>query len=550
MKDEEIINQLKNKIAELFIVRASGHAFDDQREFPLWELKNKDLKYLLEIGIGGVILLGGTTSELKQRCKQLKEWSSKSILICADIEEGLGQRFPGGTHLVPPIAIGRMYKDHSSKAIEYAEKYGQCIAREAKECGLNWILAPVCDINNNYLNPVINVRSWGEKPQQVSDLISSFQKGISSEGLLSCAKHFPGHGDTLVDSHLDLPVINHSLKRLNEFELVPFLSAIESGVGSIMTGHILMESIDEEYPASLSYEINTKLLREEIGYEGLIVTDAMVMKSIGKYYGNEEAALMAFSAGADLIMMPENPYKAIQLFLDAVLSEKISQKRLDQSLFRRRRAIQQMLINTKSSIDRKDNIYCSNNQIIRDNKFSNDLLNDSIELKNSGDLLIDSTCINLIRIDSLFSEPKIHQDSPALALFERFNCKTVVYNPLCASIWSQNSRDPLSLDRIGDGPIFLQLFIRGNPFKGSLSEQEPWGKAIKQLQRKNLLKGLIIYGSPYLWEELDDQLSPSTPAAYSPAQTHEAQDEVLKKLFQVNPKNRNIINNDIDAFTN
>ena len=154
-------------MARLLVVRGSGHLSDGQRRYPRWELPNSELQDLLAAGVGGVILLGGSAAELRLRTEQLSSWASHPLLLCADVEEGVGQRFEGGTWLVPPLALGRLFASAPEQALLLAGRYGRCTARQARALGLNWLLAPVCDVNNNPANPVINVRAWGEDPATV-----------------------------------------------------------------------------------------------------------------------------------------------------------------------------------------------------------------------------------------------------------------------------------------------------------------------------------------------------------------------------------------------
>ena len=159
------------------------------------------------------------------------------------------------------------------------------------------------DVNNNPANPVINVRAWGEDPTTVERLTVAFQRGLAQEGVLGCAKHFPGHGDTAVDSHLQLPVLPHHLERLEQLELKPFRASIAAGIGSVMTAHLQIPALDPERPATLSKAVLTELLRKQLGFEGLVVTDALVMEAIRAHYSPGDAGLLAFEAGADLILI-------------------------------------------------------------------------------------------------------------------------------------------------------------------------------------------------------------------------------------------------------
>ena len=268
---------LKAKIGQMIVVRASGHLFDSQRLYPQWEADNRTLQgWLNDLNLGGVILLGASAVELQARSRQLQAWANIPLLIAADIEEGVGQRFAGLTWLPPPMALSAIASKDLELAQQYARQMGEVTAQEAVSIGINWLLAPVVDVNNNPENPVINIRAFGDRPEIVSLLTSAFIEGAQSSPILTTAKHFPGHGDTATDSHLDLPVLNHDVARLEKIELPPFQSAIASGVDSVMTAHLTIPAWDSDQPATLSKVILTEKLRQEMGFEGLIVTDALL----------------------------------------------------------------------------------------------------------------------------------------------------------------------------------------------------------------------------------------------------------------------------------
>jgi beta-glucosidase len=331
---------LQRLIHQLVVVRASGALADHQRGYPRWELPNAELQRLLKAGVGGVILLGGSAAEVTLRCAQLRRWAGQPLLLCADVEEGVGQRFDGATWLVPPLALGRLYAQEPQRAVALAERYGRCTGRDARALGLNWVLGPVCDVNNNPGNPVINVRAWGEDPASAGALAAAFIRGAQSEKVLACAKHFPGHGDTSSDSHLTLPLLPHSRERLAAIELPPFEQAIAAGVASVMTAHLMLPALDPERPATLSKPVLTGLLRQELGFGGLVVTDALVMEAITGRYGAGEAAVLALEAGADLVLMPADAAAAIAAIAAAVASGRLNREQLEASAERRRRALE------------------------------------------------------------------------------------------------------------------------------------------------------------------------------------------------------------------
>ena len=517
--------QLRRQVATLLVVRASGHLEDSQRRYPLWELANDQLERLLKDGVGGVILLGGSSAELRARTHQLQHWSDQQLLFCADVEEGVGQRFEGSSWLVPPLALGRLYQQHPTDAIALAEAYGRCTGHQARRCGLNWVLGPVCDVNNNPANPVINVRAWGEDPSTAGSLATAFQRGLAASGVLGCAKHFPGHGDTEQDSHLSLPVLPHQRQRLEQIELPPFRAAIAAGVASVMTGHLLLPELDADHPATLSSAVLTTLLRDDLGFNGLVVTDALVMEAITEQYGAAEAAVLAFEAGADLILMPADADAAIDGLCTAFGDGRLSSERLEQSLHRRRIALQSIPAPDLHTAAPAEGITAEERQLeVQLVARSLDIPADTTVRPASG--------VNLVRVDQVLpSCPALSGPAPALSQPAAHGFVPLLLHGQGVSPWQDQPDAPLALDRLGSGPVFLQLFLRGNPFRGSRDTGEPWAAAIRQLRRCDRLAGVVVYGSPYLWERLRPDLPDGLPAAYSPGQMPEAQRQVLNRLF-------------------
>ena len=261
---------------------------------------------------------------------QLQAKSKLPLLIGADFERGTAMRLDEGTSFPTAMALaaGGNPKD--------AYTMGKVTALEARAVGIQWIYAPDSDVNNNPDNPIINTRSFGEDPQKVAQYVTQFVRGVQENGGLATAKHFPGHGDTSADSHIDLPVIRAGRDRLENLELVPFRAAIAAGADTIMTGHLSIPALepDPNTPATLSSNILTGLLRDELHYQGLVVTDAMDMGGITVRYAPGEAAVRAFSAGADALLMPPVPDAAFDALKAAVKSGRIKRERLDASVRR------------------------------------------------------------------------------------------------------------------------------------------------------------------------------------------------------------------------
>ncbi len=278
---------------------------------------------------------------------QLQAKSKLPLLVGADFERGTAMRLDEGTSFPTAMALaaGGNPKD--------AYTMGKITALEARAVGVHWIYAPDADVNNNPGNPIINTRSFGEDPARVAEFVSEFVRGVRENGGLATAKHFPGHGDTAADSHIDLPVIRADRVRLDQLELVPFRAAIAMQVDSIMTGHLNVPALepDPNTPATLSHNILTDLLRNQLGYQGLIVTDAMDMGGITVRYAPGEAAVRAVVAGADCLLMPPVPDAAFEALQAAVKSGRISKERLDASVRRILQAKARLGLNTSRLVD-------------------------------------------------------------------------------------------------------------------------------------------------------------------------------------------------------
>jgi len=263
------------------------------------------------------------TNELQRRAKI-------PLLVGADFESGTGMRLDEGTSFPSAMAIGAT---GDPKLAYVAGKY---TALEARAAGVQWIFAPDADVNNNPDNPIINIRSFGEDPEDVAAYVREFVRGVEENGALATAKHFPGHGDVSVDSHLSLGVVPSSRKELEATELVPFRAAIEARVSSVMPGHLAVPSLepDPHLPATLSKNILTDLLREEMRFRGLIITDALDMGGVTSLYPPGEVAVRSIEAGADVLLMSPTPHAALAALDAAVRSGRIAEKRIDASVRR------------------------------------------------------------------------------------------------------------------------------------------------------------------------------------------------------------------------
>ncbi|WP_339834852.1 beta-N-acetylhexosaminidase [Paenibacillus sp. FSL R7-0272] len=255
------------------------------------------------------------------------------LWIAIDQEGGMVARITEGIALMPgQMAIA------AAGSVQDAYAAARISGTELQSMGINMNFAPVLDVNNNASNPVIGVRSFGESAEKVADFGAASIAGFQQAGIAATAKHFPGHGDTDTDSHLDLPVITHDRTRVDQVELVPFRAAIAEGVDAMMSAHIYFPALEpERLPVTLSHSVLTGLLRKELGYEGMILTDCMEMKAIATHYGTVDAAVMAVEAGADMVLISHTAQLQVEAFealMNAVKSGRISERRIDESVKR------------------------------------------------------------------------------------------------------------------------------------------------------------------------------------------------------------------------
>lgn len=295
------------------------------------------LKLIKENKISGVILFNrnvkdsNTLLALNNRLKESNKNNKLPLFISVDEEGGSVTRMPSDIKRLPSNKyIGSL----NNKDLSY--KVGEILGEQLSYFGFNMNFAPVLDINSNPNNPVIGNRSFGNNKDIVASLGTSTMKGIQSKNIISVVKHFPGHGDTSVDSHINLPVVNYDINRLNSFEFVPFKTAIQNEADAVMVGHILLPKIDSKYPSSMSYEIVTNILRKDLGFNGLVVSDDMTMGAITENYSIEEASIKSINAGVDLLLVCqkyENTENVIKTLKEAVLKGTISKERLDNALY-------------------------------------------------------------------------------------------------------------------------------------------------------------------------------------------------------------------------
>lgn len=290
--------------------------------------------------VEGASLLKSEPLEAAELTNSLQRDSKYPLLFAADFERGLSMRMNGTTAFPTAMAFG------AAEDTKLARDFGRITAEEARAIGIQWNWCPVADVNSNPANPIINTRSFSEDPVQVGQLVAAYIEGARSAGMLTTAKHFPGHGDTDTDSHLTLARVNASMDRLNEVELVPFRAAIAAGVDSVMLAHITAPALepDPDKPASVSYNVVTGLLKEKLGFKGLVITDALDMGALTRVFSGSASqvsaseAVAAIEAGNDMVIIPGDLGGAYNGLLEAVRRGKITTQRIDASVLKILRA--------------------------------------------------------------------------------------------------------------------------------------------------------------------------------------------------------------------
>lgn len=313
----------------------------------------RTLKHHIEDNkVGGLILFRGPVYESVILANRMQQLARYPLLVSADLEYGSGMRFEDTVNFPWNMAVA------ATGNPEYARRQGEITAREARALGVQQVFAPVVDVNNNAANPVINVRSYGEDPADVSRFAAAFTEGMQKAGVIATAKHFPGHGDTAVDSHRGLPEINVARERLNTVEFVPFKATVDAGVGGVMVGHIALPQIDSAAVTPLPNSVKGKptdtdeageiidekstmpatmspvlgnILRKDLKFSGMIVTDALSMSGLTIYFTQEEAAVRALEAGADMLLKPADVDASFRGVLNAVKSGRITEQRVEES---------------------------------------------------------------------------------------------------------------------------------------------------------------------------------------------------------------------------
>ena len=491
---------LEEKVAQLFTPWVTGH-FQSADDASYQQL----VRLVEDVGVGGLIFGRGDPLAQAVLVNDLQGRAKVPLLVAQDMEWGAGMRVERATSFPRAMALG------ATRDPDLAWAVGWATAEEARAIGTGQVYAPTADVNNNPDNPIINVRSFGERPALVAEMAAAFVRGVQSGGALATAKHFPGHGDTATDSHLDLPVLPFSRARLDTLELVPFRAALAAGVKSVMTGHLALPALepDSTVPATLSPRVTQALLRGDLGFDGLVVTDALDMSGVTGHFGVGEVAVRALEAGADVLLMSTDIPAAQAAVLRAVKDGRLSEARIDASVQRVLESKQWLGLHERRRVDVQavaEHVGTRLHAVLRDHA-----ARQSLTLLRNEDDLLPLTPPARPRVLSITLSDSGDPDAGAafssqLRRTAQADALTLRRLPTDAS---PAEIDALVQEAAGYDVVLVPAFIRVRAWSGRLSLSEAQQQLLGALVRSETPVALVAFGNPYMARAL-----PAQPAAY------------------------------------
>ncbi len=465
------------------------------------------VRWIDEDQVGGILMSVGSPTEVAAKLNTLQRRSKLPLLVASDLETGAGFRFRGAVQMPGTISLGGATDFPYPMAVgatgdaTLAYEMGAVTAEEGRAVGVQIPFAPVLDVNNNPDNPIINVRSFGGDPMEVARLGTAFARGVQDHGGIATGKHFPGHGDTDTDTHLSLPVINHTRVHLDSVELRPFRTAIDAGIGAIMTAHIAVPTLNggNGLPATLSREVLTGLLRGQLGFDGLIFTDAMDMGALTSRFPNGEAAVRAVEAGADVLVQPLSVRGDLDAIVAAVDSGRIAESRIDASVLRILQAKERLGLDRKRTVDLEK--IPSVVGIPEHQEIADEIARRSITLlRNEKDLLPLRGTRSARVLSVTYRRPS---DVLAGRYFERRLRRTY---PLLTSV----DLDQDTPDAVYEGLlrrarrsslVVVSTYVTAVSYSGSVALPKETSKFIESLARMGVPHVVVTFGNPYLISE-------------------------------------------------
>jgi len=516
---------LRDKIAQLIVMPVYGETMHVRSAN-----YRKYQHYVRDLHVGGIIVTGHTVYGSVRNAEpyamaalinRMQRLAKVPLLVAADFERGASMRVNGTAPWPYNMAFA------AAKDLDAAHYEGAETAREARAMGVNWLFAPVADVNNNPDNPIINIRSYGENPAEVAQFVRAYIEGAHSDAknpVLVTTKHFPGHGDTTVDSHLGLARLEADRKRIESVELEPFRASIAAGVDAIMTAHMAVPALEpENEPATVSSKILTGVLRQELNFPGIVVTDAMDMQGLASLYDNGEAAVRALEAGADVLLMPRKPEEVINGVLAAVESKRLTRQRIDESLAKVLSAKMKVGLNKKREVklegiadevdtpeaeERAQEVADRAVTLVKDKK-------DQLPLQHP-----DKTCVVALA-ESRRSQQGLH----LIEELKKRDAKITTFQ-LDPSM-SKSDLDEVVKNTGGCGQIVVAAYVSVAAYRGNVALAGYFPDFVKDLIAGKAPVTLAALGNPYLIRSFPDVAAYLT--TYSP--TVDSETALAKALF-------------------
>jgi beta-N-acetylhexosaminidase len=521
-----------------------------------WNRESEDYKklehHIRDNKVGGVLVFRSEVWPTAVLTNRWQEMARTPLLISSDLEMGMGMRFDDTPWWPPNMAVA------ATGDPKWARLQGEATALQARAMGVNWLFAPTVDVNNNPDNPVINVRSYGEDPQMVAEFGKAFIEGAQGAGAMACAKHFPGHGDTATDSHIGLPVVDVSRERLDSLELIPFRAAIAARAGGVMSAHIALPQIEPEpvaplrqlnereasaaeflsrtevdapkvtLPATLSPKVLTGILREDLKFNGVIVTDAMSMAGVAARYTPGESAVRAIEAGADVIEKLPDIDAGIAGIKDAVAKGEIAETRINASVERILRAKAALGLNARRTVDLNEV-----DRVVNDPK----LLEIARQIaEHSLTLVRDEKKLLPLKFGNakgrLLNITFTDEDDRAITkpFVDELRARTEKVESFTLDLKSTEAEIDRALSRVRAEPfdaVIYSVAVRARSGKGSVALPQTGARIAERLIVSKTPLVVISFGNPYMLSSMAD--SPSYLLAYSPFPY--SQRAVVRALF-------------------
>lgn len=479
---------IEQKIGQMMVVDYTPH-FYNQDNPTFKQLENRIKKY----HVGSVGFYQGSPYTVARCIERLQKVADIPLFVMADMEWGISMRVSEGTTFLQNMAIG------ATRSEEYAYQMGKITASEAKAIGVHIGFVPVMDVNNNPDNIIINTRSYGEDPRLVAKLGVAFIRGLQENGIYATAKHYPGHGDTNIDSHLGLPTITASKKHIEEIELVPFKAAVDAGVKCVMIAHITYSAFPNMggRPATLDPFFIQKILRKEMGFNGLVITDAMGMGGIVNHYWSGEAAVMAINAGADMLLFPPNFEATFKFIVQAVKNGHITIERLDESVRRILQSKLELGLNKKPvlNLDHLETVMASQAHLQKAEEMANASMT----------LLLDKNNIFPLQAEKLDSVLVVAiTDREWGYIYERQLSQEIGKRiPIVRSALIDPRSTEMEIQQIitktdSAQAIIASLFVKWASYKGSVTLPDTTTKLLNNFLGIDKPMAVIAFGSPYL----------------------------------------------------